>query len=82
MIEDDKADQAVFRRSLSAFDLTFVETGEAGLDRLGSEPFDLVLLAYLLPGVRGEIVLDHQATTSSGCWAGHERSAPARRSTR
>ena len=44
VIEDNKADQAVLRRTLAAYDLTFVESGEAGLELLGAELFDLVLL--------------------------------------
>lgn len=57
VIEDNKADQAVLRRSLGAYNLTFVESGEAGLQRLSSEPFDLVLLDYHLPGARGDVIL-------------------------
>ncbi len=57
VIEDNKADQDVFRRTLNAFDLTFVDSGEAGLRRIDLEPFDLVLLDYHLPGIHGDLVL-------------------------
>ena len=57
VIEDSKADQAVFRRTLNAHDLTFVETGEAGLKLLDEQPFDLILLDYKLPGLNGDAVL-------------------------
>ncbi len=57
IIEDSRADQAILRRTLGAFDLTIVESGEEGLRRLAAEPFDLVLLDYHLPGINGDIVL-------------------------
>ena len=57
VIEDSKADQAVFRRTLNVHDLTFAETGEAGLELLDKQPFDLVLLDYKLPGLNGDAVL-------------------------
>ena len=57
VIEDSKADQSLLRRSLGAYDLTFVESGAAGLDLLDSAPFDLVLLDYQLPDARGDAVL-------------------------
>ena len=57
IIEDNKADQDLFRRTLSAFDLTFVDSGEEGLRRIEAEPFDLVLVDYQLPGINGDAVL-------------------------
>jgi len=57
IIEDSKADQDVFRRTLGAYNLTFVESGEEGLRRVDVEPFDLVLLDFQLPGINGDLVL-------------------------
>ena len=66
VIEDSKADQELLQRTLTAFDLTFVESGEAGLLRLDAEPFDLVLLDFQLPGMNGDVVL---STIRSGLQA-------------
>ena len=57
IIEDSPADQEVFRRTLSAFDLAFVESGEEGLQRIDAEPFDLILVDFQLPGINGDAVL-------------------------
>ena len=50
VIEDSKADQSVYRRTLREFDLEFADSGESGLERLASGAFDLVVLDYHLPG--------------------------------
>ena len=57
IIEDSRADQEILRRTLDAFDLTVVDSGEEGLRRLDVEPFDLVLLDYQLPGINADAVL-------------------------
>ena len=57
VIEDSKADQSVYRRTLHEFDLTFADSGESGLERLAREPFDLVVLDFHLPRMNGDEVL-------------------------
>jgi two-component system NtrC family sensor kinase len=57
VIEDSKADQLVYRRTLHEFDLVFADSGEVGLDRLDHDRFDLVVLDYHLPLMNGDEVL-------------------------
>jgi two-component system NtrC family sensor kinase len=57
VIEDSKADQSVYRRTLHEFDLEFADSGESGLLRLAGSPFDLVVLDYNLPRMNGDQVL-------------------------
>ncbi len=57
VIEDSKADQSVYRRTLHEFDLVFADSGEKGLQQLTAEPFDLVVLDYHLPLMDGDEVL-------------------------
>ena len=57
VIEDSKADQSVYRRTLHEFDVTFADSGELGLERLASERFDLVVLDFHLPRMNGDEVL-------------------------
>ncbi len=57
VIEDSKADQSVYRRTLHEFDLSFADSGESGLARIAAEPFDLVVLDYHLPRMNGDEVL-------------------------
>ena len=57
VIEDSKADQSVYRRTLHEFDLEFADSGEAGLDLLARAEFDLVVLDYHLPRMNGDQVL-------------------------
>ena len=58
VIEDSKADQSVYRRTLREFDLEFADSGESGLDRLARGRFDAVILDYHLPGMDGDQILD------------------------
>ena len=57
VIEDSQADQSVYRRTLRDFDLEFADSGEAGLERIARERFDLVVLDYHLPRMNGDEVL-------------------------
>jgi two-component system, NtrC family, sensor kinase len=57
VIEDNKADQSVYRRTLQEFDLEFADSGEAGLERLACGSIDLVVLDYQLPRLKGDEVL-------------------------
>jgi two-component system, NtrC family, sensor kinase len=57
VIEDSKADQLVYRRTLHEFDLVFADSGEIGLERLAEDRFDLVVLDYHLPRMNGDEVL-------------------------
>ena len=57
VIDDSPLDQAVYKRTLRDFELTFEGSGEAGLDRLAAEEFDLVLLDFQLPRMNGGEVL-------------------------
>ena len=57
VIEDSQADQSVYRRTLHEFDLEFANSGEAGLERLASDRFALVVLDYHLPRMNGDEVL-------------------------
>jgi two-component system, NtrC family, sensor kinase len=57
VIEDSKADQSVYRRTLQGFDLEFADSGESGLDRLARGRFVLVIVDYHLPRMNGEEVL-------------------------
>lgn len=56
VIEDSKADQLVYRRTLRDFELEFADSGELGLDRLEHERFDLVILDFQLPLMNGDEV--------------------------
>lgn len=57
VIEDSPTDQRIFRLTLRDFNLQFAGTGEAGLELLGREIFDLVVLDYHLPTMNGDEVL-------------------------
>jgi signal transduction histidine kinase len=57
VIEDSKADQSVYRRTLHEFQLVFADNGERGLELLAETPFDLVVLDYHLPKMNGDEVL-------------------------
>ena len=57
VIEDSPTDRRIFRRALRDFNLQFAGTGEAGLELLGREKFDLVVLDYHLPTMNGDEVL-------------------------
>lgn len=58
IIDDRPVDQPIYQRTLGEFELVFVDSGEAGIDRLDREWFDLVILDYRLPGINGDQVLD------------------------
>jgi two-component system, NtrC family, sensor kinase len=57
VIEDNKADQSVYRRTLREFDLEFADSGESGLERLAKGSIDLVVLDFHLPRLNGDEVL-------------------------
>ncbi len=57
VIEDNRPDQLIYKRTLADFDIVFADSGEAGLDLLDREPFDLVVLDYQLPSINGDEVL-------------------------
>ncbi|HUJ19170.1 MAG TPA: sigma-54 dependent transcriptional regulator [Nitrospirota bacterium] len=59
VIEDDETVQDVLRSFLIAkgFEVTIAKTGEAGLDQLRAEKFDLVLTDLVMPGITGMDVL-------------------------
>jgi DNA-binding NtrC family response regulator len=58
VIDDSKRDILLLERILrqaedAAFTLTHVESAQAGLDELGEQTYDLVLLDYYLPDMDG-----------------------------
>jgi two-component system NtrC family sensor kinase len=57
IIDDSKGDQSIYQRTLHDFELVFADSGEAGLERLEREWFDLVILDFQLPGMNGDQVL-------------------------
>ena len=57
VIEDSKADQSVYRRTLREFDLEFADSGESGLERVALGRIDLVVLDFHLPRMNGDEVL-------------------------
>jgi two-component system cell cycle response regulator len=60
-VEDDERDAVMIRNIFSGepYEIERVESGEEALMRLGQEPFDLVLLDVLLPGLDGFDVCKH-----------------------
>ena len=57
IVEDSKIDQLIYRQTLRDFTLEFAESGEAGLERMASVRFDLVVLDFQLPRMNGDQVL-------------------------
>ena len=65
VIDDSKRDILLLERILrqaedAAFTLTHVESAQAGLDELGDETYDLVLLDYYLPDMDGIAFLEEK----------------------
>jgi len=65
VIDDSKRDILLLERILrqaedAAFTLTHVESAEAGLDELGDQTYDLVLLDYYLPDMDGIAFLEEK----------------------
>lgn len=60
LVEDDEATRGMFEKALSSAGYTVhtAKTGAGALTRLRSEPFDLVVLDLILPGITGPEVLD------------------------
>ena len=60
LVEDDEATRGMFETALSGAGYTVHTTGSGAgaLTRLRSEPFDLVVLDLMLPGISGPEVLD------------------------
>jgi DNA-binding response OmpR family regulator len=57
VVDDNAASRRVIVRALVAYEVVEAETGEAALDILGRESFDVVLLDIGLPGIDGYEVL-------------------------
>ena len=57
MVEDEKHDYQIAKRALDKSDLpceiTWVPSGEEALKRLQTDPFDIVLTDFKLPGISG-----------------------------
>lgn len=65
VIDDSKRDILLLERILrqaedAAFTLTHVESAQAGLDELGDQTYDLVLLDYYLPDMDGIAFLEEK----------------------
>ena len=60
IIEDEKplAHALQLKLSHEGFDITSVDNGQAGLDALSKEHFDLVLTDLIIPGIDGFKVLE------------------------
>lgn len=60
LVEDDEATRGLFETALTGAGYTVHSTksGAGALTRLRSEPFDLVVLDLMLPGITGPEVLD------------------------
>jgi len=63
VIEDDETVQDVLRTFLQTkgFDVTIAENGEAGLDMMRTEKFELIMTDLVMPGVSGMDVLKEVA---------------------
>ncbi len=59
VIEDDETVRSVLHSFLNekGFEVTIAEKGEAGLDQIRSEKFDLILTDLVMPGISGMDVL-------------------------
>lgn len=68
IVEDEKAVREVFRDFVTALRHTpvAVESAERGLEKLGSDRPDAVLLDVRLPGMSGLAFLDHPSVRASG----------------
>ena len=57
IVEDEKRDYQVAKRALAESDLaceiTWVPRGEEALERLQTDPFDIVLIDFELPDISG-----------------------------
>lgn len=60
IIDDDEANRDMLSRRLSrdGYDVSTSETGEAGLQRMRDQRFDLVLLDLIMPGMNGLQVIE------------------------
>jgi CheY-like chemotaxis protein len=60
LVEDDEGTRGLFEAALTSAGYTVhpVRTGAGALMRLRNEPFDLVVLDLMLPGISGPEVLD------------------------
>ena len=60
LVEDDEATRGLFETALSGAGYTVhgARTGAGALTRLRTEPFDLMVLDLMLPGITGPEVLD------------------------
>jgi DNA-binding response OmpR family regulator len=65
VVDDSKRDALLLERTLrqaddAVFSVTCVETARAGLDALGAQTYDLVLLDYYLPDMDGLAFLEQK----------------------
>jgi sigma-B regulation protein RsbU (phosphoserine phosphatase) len=60
VVDDNEMNRDMLSRRLArrGYDVQCAEGGQEALDRLGAEPFDLVLLDIMMPGVDGMEVLE------------------------
>ena len=55
--EADNRDMLSRRLQRNGFEIALAESGEEAVDRIAREPFDLVLLDSVMPGMNGIVVL-------------------------
>jgi len=60
LVEDDEATRTLFELALSrvGYTVQIARTGAGAITKLRAEPFDLVVLDLMLPGITGPEVLD------------------------
>ncbi|GFE71403.1 response regulator [Chroococcus sp. FPU101] len=62
LIDDDEDLRAIFQATLSmiaGLEILLADSGETGLAIAQQEPLDAILLDVMLPGMGGEVILQH-----------------------